>query len=212
MKELQQIEANPDNSLLVVIDIQKEQNMRGGGLPEPNAERSTREAIVPTVRGLLDRAREAEVRVIHVQSVRNHVEPEFTVFEYNPILKIGTWNSEFIEEVAPLPGEIVVRKWCHDPWYETDLERVLKGLVPDPTKVQVLVAGGGGTGCYFFGVKGFYVRNYRTVAVVDAIYGGPTVTTNHFSRTSYPTFPNVSLSRSDLIEFSKAPETVAAGR
>ncbi len=212
MKGLQQIQADADNSLLVVIDMQKEQNMRSGGIPEPNAERSTREAIVPAVQGLLDRAREARVRVIHVQSVRNHLESEFTVFEYNPILKIGTWNSEFIDEVAPLPGEIVVRKWCHDPWYETDLERVLNGLVTDPTKVQVLVAGGGGTGCYLLGVMGFYVRNYRTVAVVDAIYGGPTVTANHFSRTSYPTFPNIPLSRSDLIQFSKAAVPLAAGQ
>lgn len=207
MKPLQRVQANPSNAILVVIDMQKERNMRGGpSTDEPNPHLSTREAIVPAVRGLVDRAHDAGVQVVYLQSVRNHLEPEFTIFEYNHILKIGTWNSEFIDELTPLPQDIIVRKWCHDPWHETDLERVLMGLVPDPTRCQALITGGGALGCAFFGAMGFYVRNYWTVLVLDGMYGGPVSTANYFSRTHYPTYPNVLVSRSDLIEFSPARE------
>lgn len=202
MKPLQQVQVHPANSLLVVIDIQKEQNMRGFPTKEPNAHLSTREAIVPVVRRLIEQARETGVRVLHVQSVRSHLEPEFTVFEYNPILKIGTEAAEFFDEVAPLPREVVVRKWCHDPWYETDLERLMQGLYPEPTRWQVLVTGGAAIGCALFGAMGFAIRGYRTFMVLDGLYGGPTMAAEYFSRTRYPTFPNVLLTRSQHIEFS----------
>ena len=106
----------------------------------------------------------------------------------------------------------LVRKWCHDPWYETDLERVLDGLVSDPTKCQAIITGGAITGCAGFGTAGFYIRDYRAVVVLDAVYGGPTAAANYFSRTSYPTLPNVYLTKSDLVQFSGVDEPVPAGR
>ena len=209
MKELRRIQANPDNSILLVIDMQK---VRGGGLPEPNEERLTREAVIPAVRPLVDRAHEAGVPVIYVQSIRNHREPEFTVFEHPLMLQIGTWHSEFFDDLMPEARDFIVRKWCHDPWYETDLERVLDGLVPDPTKCQAIITGGAIPGCAFFGTAGFYIRDYRAVVVLDAVYGRPMAAADYFSRTRYPTFPNVYLTQSDLIQFSRVAEPVAAGR
>ena len=216
MKDLRRIQVTPDNSILIVIDIQKQVSLGRGGIPEPNPELSTKTAIIPAVRRLMDMAHEAGVPVIHVQSVRNHREPEFTVYEMDlsypvDLLKIGTRHSEFFDEVAPEPQDFIVRKWCHDPWYETDLERILDGLVADPTKCQAIITGGAITGCAGFGTAGFYVRNYQAVVVLDAVYGGPTVAANYFSRTSYPTFPNVYLTRSDMIEFSRVPEMAVTG-
>ncbi|MGH7844537.1 MAG: isochorismatase family cysteine hydrolase [Candidatus Binatia bacterium] len=203
MKELRRIQADPEDSILVVIDMDNETSQTVGGLPEPNPELSTKRAIIPTVRRLIDRAHDVGVQVIYVQSVRNHREPQFTTFRHALTRKIGTQNSRIVDELTPEPRDIIVRKWNHDPWYQTDLERVLDGLVTEPTKCQALITGGAGSGCAFFGTKGFYIRNFQTVFVVDAVYGGPTVAARHFSRTSYPTFPNIFLSRSEMIEFSK---------
>ena len=220
MKELRRIQANPDNSILLVIDMQKEQKpwkekVRSlyAGTYDPNWELSTMEAIVPAVRPLVDRAHEAGVPVIYVQSTRNPREPEFTVFEHHPMLQIGTWHSEFFDELMPEPRDFIVRKWCHDPWYETDLERVLDGLVPDPTKCQAIITGGSINGCAGFGTAGFFIRNYQAIVVLDAVYGSsPTAAANYFSRISYPTLPNVYLTKSDLVQFSRVDEPVAAGR
>ena len=206
MRKLRRIQARPDNSILMVIDIDYETNETVGGLPEPNPEASTKPAIVPTVRRLIDSAHQAGVQVIYVQSVRNHREPQFTLFKHAATRKIGTRSSQIVEELTPEPRDIIVRKWNHDPWYQTDLERVLDGLVPEPTKCQVLITGGAGTGCAFFGTMGFYIRNFQTIFVTDAIYGRPIVASRHLSRTAYPTYPNIHLSRSDLIEFAHATE------
>jgi hypothetical protein len=53
---------------------------------------------------------------------------------------------------------------------------------------------------------GFYIRNFQTIFVTDAIYGRPIVASRHLSRTAYPTYPNIYLSRSDLIEFAHPTE------
>ena len=210
MKELQQLQVDATNSALLIVDVQKEpDNYRD--VPDPDRKRR----IVPTVRGLVDRARAAGVRVIYSQSIRNGEEPEFTVFGRVPILQVGTWHSEILDEVQPAPEDIVVRKWGPDPWHETDCERIFRGLFPDPTKCKVLVTGGSITGCAYFAVMGLYVRGYQVVIVTDAIYEYSIAQAlGHFSRTTYPSYPNIVLSRSDLIEFQKVPslEPQTAGR
>lgn len=218
MKDLRNIQATLNNSILLVIDMQKEKKPwkdkeRGlyAGAYDPKWELSTMEAIVPAVQPLVDRAHEAGIPVIYVQSIRNHREPEFTVFEHPLMLQIGTWHSEFFDELIPEPRDFVVRKWSHDPWYETDLERILDGLVSDPTKCQAIITGGAITGCAGFGTAGFFIRNYQAVVVLDAVYGGPAAAANYFSRTSYPTFANVYLTKSNLIHFSNVAEPVVGG-
>lgn len=210
MKPLQNIQANRENSLLLVIDIEND-FCRPGGMMFKEEKSEEVAGLISTTRRVIDEARAVGVPIIYVQSVRNHREPEFTVFEHYRLLKFGTWYSQFVDELTPEPGDIVVRKWCHDPWYGTDLERVVQGLVPDPTKCQALITGGAMMGCAFFGATGFYIRNYRTVLVLDAGYGNPMQAGEHFSRSLYPTFPNITLTRSDLIQFSKVGEPVAAG-
>ena len=212
MKPLQRIQANPANSIVIVIDIQNEFCKPGGVLfPENRSEDAP--TLIPAARRVIDGAGAVGVPVIYVQSVHTLLEPEFTVFDWSPRhTKYGTWNAEFVDELTPEPRDIIVRKWTHDPWYKTDLQRILDGLVPDPTKCQAIITGGAMIGCAHLGGSGFYIRNYQTVFVMDAVYGRPMMGAEHFSRTSYPTYPNVYFSRSDLIEFSKVPDPVPAGR
>ena len=212
MKPLQRIEANRENSILMVIDIENE-FCRPGGVLYTEEKLEEVSGLISATRRVIDEAKAVGVPIIYVQSVRTHLEPEFTVFEYRPLpLKFDTWHSQFVDELTPEPGAIVVRKWCHDPWYETDLERVLEGLVPDPTKCQALITGGAFIGCAFFGATGFYMRNYQTVLVLDAGYGNPMGAAEFFSRSQYPTYPNITLTRSNLIQFTKVEEPMAVSR
>lgn len=204
----QTVRADATNSLLLIVDIQKEQDrwIRGEDQKTINPDHERKREIVPIVRDLAERARNAGVHVVYTQSIRNGTEPEFTVFGRIPILQVGTWHSEMAEELTPQPKDLVVRKWGPDPWYQTDFERVLRGLFPDPTKCNVIVTGGSVTGCAYFGIMGLYARNYRMTILTDCVYGPIQQAVNHFSRTTYPTYPNIKLSRSDLIAFSAAPE------
>lgn len=209
MKPIEAIQATPATAILFIIDVEKEPSFGGASttlppaLDTPGQPRATIRGIVPVIRGLLDTAHQSGVRVIYIQSVRNHCEHQFTVYSTTPRhLKIGTPASEFCDEIAPNGKDIVVRKWDHDPWFETDLERVLLGVVPDPTQCQALITGGSITGCAFHAALGFHARHYRPVIIMDAVYGSATAAGNYFSRTRYPTYPNVRLTRSDLIDFS----------
>lgn len=216
MKPIQAVQADPSNAILFIIDVEKEPSWGGPTLPAQPAvlqpagsRRATAASIVPTIRGLIDRCHAAGVRVIYIQSVRNHTEHQFTVYSTMPRhLKIGTPASEFFDEIRPNGMDIVVRKWDHDPWFETDLERVLAGVVPDPTRCQALITGGSINGCAFHAMLGFHARNYRVAMIMDAVYGSADAAAAYFSRPQYPTYPNITLTTAELITFSAgtAPE------
>ena len=209
---LSEVQVSAEDSVLVIIDIQKESDnfVRGEEYTEPNPEHENREAIVPTVRRLIDDAKHTGIPVIYVQSVRNHREPDFAVFGRIPILKLGTWHSEYADDIAPTGRDIVVRKFGADPWDETDLEPVLNAFVSDPSKCKVLLTGGSITGCALYGVLGFHVRNYQVVVLMDAVYGPRQEAADYFSRSQFPTFPNIILSRTDLVEFLPADDVTRA--
>jgi nicotinamidase-related amidase len=212
MKELTSVSVSQDDSVLIVIDFDNVPDLdpKARTIPEPNAEESTKARVLPVVRRLLDGAHDAGIPVIYLQSVRHRRQRQFTVFGSRSVRSFGTWNSEIVDQIAPESDDIVVRKWDHDPWFETDLEKLLAALAPDPTVCKVLVTGGGGAGCALFGALGFYARDFQTYYVMNALYGARTVAARLFSRTTYPTFPNVHLTAAELIEF-RAPEMPIGG-
>jgi nicotinamidase-related amidase len=206
MKTLQSIYINPENAILLIVDVQNEFCKPGGKVQSETSAQIVPE-VISAIHGLAERARSAGIPVIYIQSVRTHKEPEFTVFGVEPILKMGTWAAEVVEELKPHEGDIVVQKSCHDPFYETDLDRVLQTLVPDPTQYYAVVTGGAINVCLYHAVMGFHLRNYWTVVPVDSVYylsdSAKQRALEQFSE-GHP-YPNIFLSRSDLINVSKTP-------
>ena len=205
MKTLQSIYINPENSILVIVDVQNEFCKPGGKLfSETDAEIML--GVISAIQGLSERARSVGIPIIYIQSVRTLREPYFTVFGAEPYLELGTWATEIVEELKPHERDIVIQKFCHDPFYKMDLDKVLERLVPDPTKYYAVVTGGGISVCAYHAVMGFHLRNYWTVAPVDCVFtpgnAGYQRALEQFSAHAYP---NIFLSRSDLIEVSQAP-------
>jgi len=203
MKPLQNFNINKQNAVLVIVDIQNEFAKPGGKLGS-EVSAKIMPGVISAVQGLADRARNAGIPVIYIQSVRTLKEPEFTVFGRQPHLEIGTWASEIVDELKPHEEDIVVQKFSHDPFYRKDLDEVLEKLVPDPTKCYALVTGGAINVCVYHTVMGFHLRNYWTVVPVDSVY--------YINEAAYERalgqyseerpYPNVFLSRSDLIEIA----------
>ncbi|MBI4284478.1 MAG: cysteine hydrolase [Chloroflexi bacterium] len=194
--------ADSGNAVLVIVDVQNEFCKPGGKVYNPKRDRSI-VSMIAAIRGLAERARQASVPVIYIQSVRTTEEPYFTVFKQEPVLKIGTWASAIVDELKPQREDIVVQKFSHDPFYRPDLDNVLKRLVPDPTGFYAIVAGGGANVCYCHAVLGFHIRDYWTVVPVDSVYARSDADMERaFEMFSQPAYPNVFLSRSDLITFS----------
>lgn len=208
MKSLQNISINPANAILVIVDAQNEFLKPGGKWYSQTSAQVAPGAIL-AIRGLTERAREAGIPIIYIQSVRTLQEPEFTVFGQEPHLKVGTWATAIVEELKPRGKDIIVRKSSHDPFYKTNLDEVLQRLVPDPTRYYAVVTGGAINVCAYHTILGFYLRSYWTVVPVDAVfYSRESGKQLALELLSWAAYPNIFLSRSDLIEVS--PNAVSA--
>jgi len=203
MKPLQSFHINQQNAILIIVDVQNEFAKPGGKLGSEVSARIMPE-VISAIQGLAERARSAGIPIIYIQSVRSLKEPEFTVFGREPHLELGTWAAEIVDELKPHEGDVVVQKFSHDPFLRKDLDEVLQKLVPDPTKYYAVVTGGAINVCVYHTVMGFHLRNYWTVVPVDCVY--------YINEAAYGRaleqfseerpYPNVFLSRSDLIEIS----------
>lgn len=207
MKTLQTVQINPENAILVIVDMQHEFCQPGGKLYT-----ETSSLIMPTVissiQGIKERARSAGIPVIYIQGLRTLKEPEFTVFHNFPHIEIGTSATEIIEQLKPHKEDVIIQKYCHDPFYKTDLDNVLKKLVPDPASCCALITGGTIDVCAYHTVMGFHIRDYWTVVLLDGVYYLKDTDYNRaLEQFSGPAYPNVFLSRSDLVNISPVRKT-----
>jgi nicotinamidase-related amidase len=155
------IELSPENCGLVVVDMQAEGCERHGPTLKP---------VIKNIRQLLDRFRAANGKIIHVQSVRTKDHPEFTIFGKDYSLIDGTPAVEFVEELKPLPDEIIVKKFSHDCFYQTTMEENLKRLDLRSCRDRIVVTGIGANNCVYHAVIGFHIRNYFAIVPQDCVH------------------------------------------
>ncbi|MFC2003475.1 isochorismatase family cysteine hydrolase [Chloroflexota bacterium] len=208
MKSLQNIYINPGNSILMIVDMENEFCKPGGKWYSETSSRIM-PGVISGTSGLAERCRSAGIPIIYIQSVRTLREPEFTVFGREPHLEVGTWAVEITGELKPHEGDIVIQKFCSDPFYETSLNQVLQRLVPDPTRYYAIVTGGTVNACVYHAVMGFFLRHYWTVVPVDCVfYLDDSAKQMALELFSVQAYPNVLLSRSDLIEVCQSPSEI----
>ena len=124
-------------------------------------------AVIEGNERLLEKARESGAKVIFVQSVRQYESPNHTVYKRPRNLLIGTWNTEIVEELMPLPGEHVVQKWSHDVWAWYGLEAVLEKEGITAKEWTVLVTGVSAAQCANAAALGFANRHYNVLIPLD---------------------------------------------
>jgi nicotinamidase-related amidase len=162
MENGKDFELSPEATGLVIVDMQVEGCERHGPGVKP---------VIANIRSLLDRFRQVNGKIIHVQSVRTKDHPEFTVFGRPYGLLLGSPGAEFVEELKPLPGEIVVQKTSHDCFYKTSMESVLEQLELRSCRDTIVVTGIGSSNCVYHAVIGFHIRNYFIIVPEDCIHG-----------------------------------------
>jgi ureidoacrylate peracid hydrolase len=209
VKDLHAIEANPANAVLVVVDVQNAFAKAGGLNAARGAVTEAQEQAalrpIAAIQKLVGQARATSVPIVYIQSVRTHNEPLITIFNFPRILAIGSWDAAIVDELTPREDEIVVQKFSLDPFFRTKLDKVLEGMVPEPTQHQAIVTGGAANVCAYNAVMGFHLRDYWTVVATDALYGSEPGREYALAHFSSPVYPNIVLTRSDLIRFSATP-------
>src|SRR5688572_16590756 len=204
MDPKQLLELSAENIGLIIVDMQSEGGERHGPTLKP---------VIENIRALLDRFRQGNGTIIHVQSVRAKDHPEFTVFgkDYSLIENIPA--VEFIEELKPLQNEIVVQKFSHDCFYQTTMEDELRKMDLRPCRDRIVVTGIGSNNCVYHAVIGFHIRNYFVIVPEDCIHAsraeGQQFALNQFRSAAYNY--NVTVTRSENINIAGAVKQRALG-
>ena len=126
---------------LIVIDMQRDFVEEGGFGSVLGNDVRPLARIVPTVRRLIDGFRAAHLPIIHTReghrpdlsdcppSKRLRGRGALSIGDKGPmgrILILGEPGNDFIPELAPMPGELVIPKPGKGAFYATDLEPALK--------------------------------------------------------------------------------------
>lgn len=132
------LEFDLSSTALVIIDMQRDFLYPGGFGEKLGNDVSTTNAIIPTVKKVLDKARELDMFVIHT---REGHRPDLsdvpasklkrggdigTPGPMGRILVRGEYGHDIVDELAPVAGEVIVDKPGKGAFYQTDLESILQ--------------------------------------------------------------------------------------
>ena len=197
------IKLSPQGSALIIVDMQAEGCKRHGAGVKP---------VIRNIRALLDRFRQANGKIVHVQSVRTKDHPEFTFFGKEYSLIEDSPAVQFVEELKPAAHEVVVKKYSHDCFYQTSMEEELKQFDLRPCRDHIVVTGIGSNNCVYHAVIGFHIRNYLVYVPEDCIHAsraeGQQFALSQFRSPAYNF--NVSVTRSESIKFTADFKRAAA--
>ncbi len=115
----ERVELPARETALLVVDMQNDFAHPEGALFVPDAKKT-----IPVIQGLLSRFREKGAPVFFTQDWHDEDDPEFSIWPRHAVA--GTWGAEIVEELAPRPGEKVVKKLRYDGFYGTPLDHLLR--------------------------------------------------------------------------------------
>jgi nicotinamidase-related amidase len=194
----QDIDLTPDNTAIVVVDMENEFLRPDGKYYFGSAAA----AVIDANAVLLQRCRQAGVPIIYIRSVRYLDDPVFTRFGKDPYLIEGTKGSVIVDELRPLPDDSIIEKKTHDCFYNTELDQLLKRMGIGAETHRIIVTGVASNVCVYQAVVGFHVRHYYTVVPMDCTTGTPGGNDFVISQFSGPGYDyNVLLTTSDRITF-----------
>ncbi|WP_217592108.1 cysteine hydrolase family protein [Cohnella sp. GbtcB17] len=126
MKPRVKWDIQPERTAVIVVDMQNVFCKPDGALYVPRAE-----GIVGNIKALSEAAREAGMPVVYLRHiVRGDGSDTGRMRDMYPnvneILKRGTPGVEIIDELAPLPQDIIVDKLFYSGFHDTDLDTILR--------------------------------------------------------------------------------------
>lgn len=177
------LEIEPRRTALVIIDMQNSFTMKGGLFDMAGSDLSEVPGVVASIKRLAPAVRKAGgkvVYVVHIYSPDLHESgaPDSASVVKSGIMKIsrerpglrdklairGCWGAEVVPEIAPGPGDVIVEKFRHSGFYETNLETTLRTL----NARYLLFAGTELSMCVEATIRDAFYRGYFCILVADA--------------------------------------------
>jgi nicotinamidase-related amidase len=120
--EVKEVSLDSSRTAVIIVDMQNDFVKPNGKLYVPTAQ-----ATIPAIRRLLTKARDANVPVIYTQDWHFKNDPEFKIWGEHCVM--NTWGAEIVDELKPMPDDIVIRKHRYDAFFGTDLDYILRHVV-----------------------------------------------------------------------------------
>jgi ureidoacrylate peracid hydrolase len=179
------IVVKPCATALVVVDMQNDFASPGGMFDRAGIPIEGIQAMVEPIRVVLVAARAAGMKVVYLKmqfaaDLSDAGPPDApNRIKHRPlalgmpmqapngttgrILVEGTWNTEVVEALAPEPDDFVVAKHRYSGFYETDLDRQLRGAGID----TLIFTGATTSVCVESTLRDAFYRDYRCLALSD---------------------------------------------
>src|SRR3990172_8153743 len=107
-----------------------------------NSQPAQEKNLIGNARKVMDAARAAGIPVIHVTIGFREGYPEvsdrnklFSMIKRNGLLKAGSDHLQFHDDVKPAPGDVVVSRPRVNPFYNSELETILRARNVDTVAV-----------------------------------------------------------------------------
>ena len=157
---------DPKKTAMIVVDMQNDFVASGAALETPAAR-----AVVPKLADALKICRDAGIKVIYTAHVHRRDGCDMGLFDdlHPPIanraaLVDGTPGVDIYSDVAPAPGEHVIKKHRYSGFIGTDLDMILREWGID----TVIISGTTTENCCHATARDAMFRNYRIVFLSDA--------------------------------------------
>jgi nicotinamidase-related amidase len=157
---------DPKKTAMIVVDMQNDFVASGAAMETPAAR-----AVVPKLAEALKICRDAGLKVIYTAHVHRRDGSDMGLFDdmHPPIanreaLVDGTPGVDIYSDVAPAPGEHVIKKHRYSGFFGTDLDMILREWGVD----TVIISGTTTENCCHATARDAMFRNYRVVFLSDA--------------------------------------------
>ena len=152
-----------DRCALLVIDMQNGFVSEGGSLRVPEAGRR-----IPAIKKLIDKCRELGVPIIYTLQRSDAVLCPLEVSNWpDPNadgLREGTWGTEVVPELTPLPGDMLLWKRRFSAFFQTDLELILRNIRGSEKPVDTVIICGTVTNiCCESTARDAFFRDFKVV-------------------------------------------------
>jgi nicotinamidase-related amidase len=157
--------AGPSESAIVVIDLANDFVHAGGTIADAGgpAYQARAQAIVPTLKRLVEAARRAGVTVVYATDAHRPGDDELK--KWPPHAMQGTPQAEIVPELAPRRGDLVIEKRTYSPFVGTDIDAQLRAR-----GIRRLYVTGLHTDCCARHTSGdAFQRGYDLVWITDAL-------------------------------------------
>ena len=150
------------NEALLVIDMLNDFVLPGAPLEVPETRR-----IMKNIRREIDAAHAAGRPVVYLCDTHAPDDREFSKFGWPPHAVKGTKGAEVVDELRPLPQDVVIPKTTYSGFFGTDLDAVLKKRGVDGLRLTGCVT----HICVLFTASDAVLRDYAVTVVGDGVAG-----------------------------------------